>query len=203
MSITDYSSLKSNVATWLNREDLTASIPTFIQFAEAQIARKLRHYQQEKRATVALDSRYTALPADFVQPVRLHVTGKGPLTLTGQEDLQKRRDQADDTGGTPLFYAIVGGEIEVFPSPDTAYTLEMSYFGTIDSLSDVTTTNWLLTLAPDVYLYGALMQTAPFLMDDNRIAVWGALFQSGIDDLNLASKRAKHGGGGLKMRVNK
>lgn len=203
MSITDYASLQTKIGSWLNRSDLTAEIPTFIQLAEAKIGRTLRHFNMEKRATADLDSRYTEVPVDFVQPIRLHVTGKGPLSLTGQEDMQIRRDQACDTAGTPLFYALVGGEFEVFPSPDSTYTLEMSYYGKIDALSDSNTTNWLLNDAPDVYLYGALMQTAPFLMDDARLTVWAALLQSGIDELNLASKRAKTGGGGLKMRVNK
>ena len=38
-----YSELKSAIADFLNRQDLTSVIPTFIKFTEADINRKLRH----------------------------------------------------------------------------------------------------------------------------------------------------------------
>ena len=36
-TITDYASLKAQIADYLNREDLTSQIPMFIQFVEVDL----------------------------------------------------------------------------------------------------------------------------------------------------------------------
>ena len=42
MALTDYSSLKTSVASYLARSDLTTQIPDFIRLAEERLARDLR-----------------------------------------------------------------------------------------------------------------------------------------------------------------
>ena len=61
----------------------------------------------------------------------------------------------------------------------------------VPALSDAAPTNWLLTKAPMIYLYGALLQTAPFTGDDGRIATWGKLYTQAVRGLahNDAVKR--------------
>ena len=81
MAIVDYSSLQAAIASWLLRDDLTAQIPDFITFAEASIARDLRHPYQEKRIEADLDERYEALPNDFLEMRRLHISGGKQLRL--------------------------------------------------------------------------------------------------------------------------
>ena len=77
----------------------------------------------------------------------------------------------------------------------------MLYRASVPALSDSVTTNWLLTSAPDAYLYGALLQAAPYLSDDNRIGVWGSLYENAITELNADSDKAKHGGSGQRMKI--
>ena len=73
MAITTYTELKSTIADFLNRDDLTAVIPTFISLAEAQMEREVRHYKMQKRSEGQIDTRYSQLPADFLEPVRFHL----------------------------------------------------------------------------------------------------------------------------------
>ena len=47
MSITDYDTLKAAVADFLNRDDMTAMIANFVQFAEAGFNRNIRHWRME------------------------------------------------------------------------------------------------------------------------------------------------------------
>jgi hypothetical protein len=56
MTITNYTTLQSTVADYLNRTDLTSIIPTFIQLAESQINRDVRHYEMETRSTATIDA---------------------------------------------------------------------------------------------------------------------------------------------------
>ncbi len=77
----------------------------------------------------------------------------------------------------------------------------MAYYKAIDSLSDDSDTNWLLTSHPDLYVYGALTHSAPYLKDDERIATWGALYKSALVGLQMESDRADYSGSVLQMKT--
>jgi hypothetical protein len=203
MSIANYSQLKTAIADFLNRDDLAATVPTFIALAEADINRRLRHWQMEERATVTLSGRYAAIPADWIETTRFQVNSEGtrPLELISRAEMLDRRANARDASGLPEFYTMSAGEFEVFPTPDQSYTADLLYTATVPALSDAAPTNWLLTAASDAYLYGALVHSAPYLQDDARASVWASFFQSAIDALNTASDDARYSGSGLRMRV--
>ena len=203
MSITTYAELKTAIADFLNRDDMSTVVDTFIDLAEARIQREIRHYKMEETATLSASSRYTALPADFLQPIRIDVDGtKNPLEPASREFIQTRRYYTDDASGSPRFYAITDSQLELYPSPGEATDINVLYYEKIPALSDSQTTNWLLTDAPDVYLYGSLVHTAPYLADDQRAQMWAAMYQSAVDELMLASQRTKWGGP-LNMRPAK
>lgn len=203
MAITTYAELKTAIAEWLNRDDLTSTIPDFITLAEESMALNMRHWRMENRATATLDSQYEALPARFVAPIRLSLTGGNTYALeqVSQAQLMDRRSQASNVSGRPQYYALTQGEIEVFPTPDADYTLELVYYEKAEALSDSNTTNWILDNYPSVYLYGSLMHTAPFLKDDPRLQVWASLYQQGVASVNGDEEKAKFGATGLRMKV--
>lgn len=203
MAITTYDELKTAIADFLNRDDLTSAAPNFISLAEADLQRKIRHWRQEKRSTAELDTQYSAIPADFLEIIRFYITSGDtkPLELISQAELLDRKRRNLDTSGSPSYYALTAGEIEVYPVPDGTYDVELYYFSRVPALSDSATTNWLLEYFPDVYLYGALMHSAPYLKDDARLQVWAALYQQGIDAINAASEKAKFGGSGRRMKI--
>ena len=202
MSISTYSELQSAVADFLNRDDLASAVPTFIRLAEARFSRDLRHWRMETRSTAELDTQYSAIPADFLQPIRLQITD-APTSevapISTAQMLQLRGDR-NDRVGRPTNYALTAGGIELYPTPDLTYNASLVYYARIPALSASNTTNWLLNEAPDVYLYGALVHSAPYLKDDARIQVWEALLAQGINNLNTSSADAKYGGSGLVMK---
>lgn len=205
MTLATYAELQSAVADFLNRDDLTAAIPSFIRLAESRIDRELRHWRMEKRSVADLDTQYSAIPTDFLQPIRLQITTLptnevAPISTAQMLDL--RGDRNDQTG-KPTHYALTAGSLELFPTPDVAYQSSFVYYGRVPALSGSNTTNWLLTEAPDVYLYGALLHSAPYLKDDPRIAVWEGMFATGIGTLNTSSSDAKYGGSGLVMKTRR
>ena len=203
MTITTYATLKTAIADFLNRDDITSAIPTFIALAEARANRDLRHWRMENRATATLNGQYEALPARFLAPIRLSVSSDTIYELKpiSQSVLLDLRRETLNQSNRPEYYALTQGELEFYPTPDGNYTLEMVYYETIEPLSDSVATNWLLTNYPDVYLYGSLIHTAPYLSDDQRAQIWSALYQSGIDAVNNDEQAAKFGGTGLQMKI--
>jgi hypothetical protein len=203
MAITTYTELKSTIADFLNRDDLTAVIPTFISLAEAQMEREVRHYKMQKRSEGQIDTRYSQLPADFLEPVRFHLDDgySTRLELLSLDDMLQYRMESADAQGKPRYYAMSGEAIEVFPTPDTTYSGELLYYAELEPLSDSNASNWLLEMSPDAYLYGALMQSAPYLKDDARMAVWSMLYSGAVAGTNLQSDKAKSGGSGLRLKI--
>jgi hypothetical protein len=203
MPITTYTELKSAVADWLLRDDLTAVLPSFISLAEAGLNRQARHWRMEKRATATLDTQYSALPADFLQPIRLSLTSGTTfeLELASQADIVDMRSLAANNTGRPRYYALTAGEIEVFPTPGDNYTLELAYVARVPALSDSNADNWLLTYYPDAYLYGTLLQAAPYLKDDERVGLWKSMYDGAVAGIIADGERAKFGGSGLRVKI--
>lgn len=202
MSIDTYTELTAAIADWLNREDLTAVIPSFISLAEADINRNLRDWRMEKRSDASLDAQYSTLPTDWLETIRLNLSGGASrLELVSDGALADLRAERSDAAGKPTHYAHTAGGLELFPTPDAAYDAELVYFAKVPALSATATTNWLLSAAPDVYLYGALTQSAPYLKDDQRAPLWAGLYQNAITSLNTASERSRYSGAGLRLRI--
>jgi hypothetical protein len=202
MALTTYNELKSSVADWLNRTDLTAVVPDFISLAEAQIERTLRTRQMIVRATASIDSEYSAVPADFLETksIKLNTSPVTPLQFESVDALDSMKGTMYLANGKPLYFGIVGGQIRVLPVPDSTYTAELTYYAKLSKLSSTNATNWLLTQAPDVYLYGALMQAAPYLKDDDRITIWATMYTRGLEELQVADDRGATSGGSILMR---
>ena len=203
MAIHTYSELKTAVADFLNRQDLTAVIPTFIALAEADMQRNVRHWRMETRSTATLNTQYSAVPGDWLETVRFYLTDNGtsPLRLISQADLLQQKYSNANAGGRPEYYAMTGSQFELYPAPDGAYSGELVYIAKIPALSGANPTNWLLSDSPDIYLYGALAQSAPYLVEDERISVWSGLYQSALESLNIASDAGKYSGRGLRMAM--
>jgi len=75
------------------------------------------------------------------------------------------------------------------------------YYAKTTALSSSNADNWLLLEAPDVYLYGALLHSAPYLGEDERIAVWGQMYSASVMRLNEESENARFSGSGLKLKI--
>lgn len=203
-TITNFTTLVSTVADYLNRQDLSAQIPTFIQLAESDLNTRLRCREMIVRATTTNDDEYVRLPLDFLEGINLQlVGGQSPLryiTLDEADIVNTRQGY-----NAPTFYSLMNGAIELVPPPATGVDveIEMVYYGKITALYEANQTNWLLLKAPDVYLYGALVHAAPFLMDDQRISVFGSFYSQRVEALNDESQKSLHSGSPLVARTRR
>lgn len=174
MAITNYAELQTAIGDWLNRADLDQKIPDFIRLAESTLNDVLRSADMVTQATaIAITSGRATLPADALEIVYAQVAASEdePLEqITPQQLTMLRRTRTRNTAN-PRFYAIVGRDIVVTPTPASG-SLDLDYYQRLPVLSDSNTTNWLLTDSPHIYLYTSLLHATPFLMDDARYAVF-------------------------------
>lgn len=196
--IEDRAGLISAVGDYLDRDDLAAKAPTFIQVAEARLNRLLDDPEMEAIWETAAAGDFTPLPADFGSMVSIS-TGDGPLLATGPVEFA-----AYDTTitGAPRHYVIADGSISFWPGTSTA-NIRMIYRRRLPPLTEAAPTNWLLSLAPDVYLYGALVQASAFLAEDDRLSLWKGAFDEAIAELRADGNRRKWGAGPLGPRIRR
>ena len=206
MALGTFTELKDAVADWLDRSDLTARIPDFITLAEARLNRDLRIRPMEVRSSMETTSgqRYFNLPGGYLQMrnMQMNTNPITPLEYITPEMLD--RLYGSDTTGKPRAYTLIGDEIQLAPVPDSDYTVEMAFYEKFTPLGDGTsgtvTNNWLTLNAPDVLLYGSLLEAEPFIKNDERIALWLNAYSSAIRKLQDADDRDRHSGSAMRVR---
>jgi len=201
MAIGTYAELKTAVANWLDRDDLTDRIPEFIALAEARMNRVLRLRMMESKytaSTVASQRNYN-LPTGYVQMrnFQINTSPITPLQYVSPEIYD--RLWGGSTGGTPQFYTIIANEIQLGPIPGSVLTMEMLFYKKITALSGTNTTEQMLTDNPDIYLYGALLEAEPFIMNDERVGLWAKGFQQAVADLQEQDNKDRHSGSALRV----
>ena len=203
MALTTYTGLKASIADWLNRTDLTAEIPDFISLAEAQMERTLRTRQMIVRANASFNVEYGATPADFLEVKSFKLTGTNPPTPLSflTIDALDAESTKFTASGRPRFFGVVGTQFRLVPTPDSNYVTELIYYAKLSKLSSSVATNFLLDSSPDAYLYGSLLQAAPYLQDDARIQTWATLYERALNDLQVADDRGATSGGALLTRA--
>lgn len=193
----------------LNRTDLTAAIPDFISRAEARFRRDLRDW-----LTTNLTA--TNVTADYVLPVTVqevlsvnYADGANGahnfgLDLVTREAYQQWMELQSDIVATAgqLAYVDVDQDantttLRFWPpagSTNPIANLRIEIVKVLPSLSATQTTNALLRDAPDLYLYGALVEAGSYLQHDERVAQWDQRVTSGIRALRIVGERRKFGG---------
>ena len=174
MAITTYAELQTAIGDWLNRADLDQKIPDFIRLAESTLNDVLRSADMVTQSTsIAITSGRATLPADALEIVYAQVASSEdePLEQVTPQQLTMLRRTRTRNAANPRFYAIIGRDIVVTPTPASG-SLDLDYYQRLPVLSDSNTTNWLLTDSPHIYLYTSLLHATPFLMDDARYAVF-------------------------------
>ena len=202
MAIGTFAELKVAAANWLDRSDLTDRIPEFISLAEARFNRILRIRDMETVSTAistVAGTREYDLPTGFVQMKEFHLT-TDPLTpLSYITPEMMTRMQAGSTKAKPEVFTIIADKVRLGPNPDAVYTTSMLYYKTFTALSASNTTSDMLTNNPDVYLYGTLLEAEPFIMNDERVALWATAFKQAIDDIQFQDNKDRHSGSNLRV----
>ncbi len=215
MAINTYATLQTAVANWLDRSDLTDRIPEFIALAEARMNRTLRLAimlnvdQTTLGGATALvaGTRDYALPSGYLQMVDFHLRTSPITTLSYLTPENMNRMWAGSQAGKPLAYTIFSDnssgtpvkKVRLGPSPGSAYDYSIMFYKKIDALSDSNTTEQMLTDNPDVYLYGALLEAEPFLMNDERVQLWATAFQESIRALQEQDNKDRHSGSAMRV----
>ena len=210
MALSTYSELKSSVANWLNRTDLTDEIADdFIKLTEADFNAKLRIRPMEQIDTITIDSETETVPTGFIAVRSFYILSssvKYPLEYITPANMFETK--GGSRTGKPRAYTIESdNETETFrfgPSPDTSYTGYLSYYKAISALSVSNTSNWMLANHPAVYLYGSLYHAANFLggIDQTQLGQWLQMYSTALERCENNDRQDSYGGAPVQQRTD-
>jgi hypothetical protein len=213
MALSTFGDVKTAIGVYLDRADLAGYIPDFVRLAERRIAygssdpypsQPLRVPAMQTRTTGTITSNAIAFPTGFLEPILVRATsGSSQWQLEGADlgtfTKLQNSELTNNFTDLPTVYVILNNRIETAGLGASDYILD--YYKAFDALSADADTNWLLTNAPDVYLFGALIESAPFLMDaqsTHLLPAWYGMYKAAINSLNMVIKRT----GPLRVRAN-
>lgn len=218
--IENYTDLKDVIADYLDRGDLASQIPGFIQLCEANIGRKMRELDTVCRGKsigwrqdvfiplpddwleginmrIVLAEENPDVPGEYIDGESYQMTYQPPdaINQMNEENIQWR--PTEDWN-----FTYHGRTVEIYPDPEQQFRLELDYYKRPVPLSDSAPTNDTLEKHPDLYLYGSLVHSAPFLRDDSRLGIWSTLAGDALDGINTAGEKAMTSGSRLTRKVN-
>lgn len=188
MTLSTYTELKSAVADWLERSDLAARIPDFIRLAESQVDRVLREREMTRRVSAIITDPLSAAPSDMLEVRTLSLSAGADAWLLTPAPLEVLDGEPPAAAGRPRFWSLVGDEFRYHPAPDRAYTATLTYFVRVPRLGETTPSNWLLRAHPDIYLFGALKEAAPFLRDAQLTAMFETKYRTALEEVRQARR---------------
>lgn len=192
MAITTYAELQTAIGNWLDHSLFTARIPEFIALFEACANRKLRTRAQETSTNLMPSSGAVALPADYLSWRRVAWTGSSRVELQYVHPSYLQAAYPSSPADVPRVFTIEGSTLKVRPADDTA--IELDYFQKVPALSESTTTNWLLSVHPDLYLFGALVEAEMFGVNDERAPLWKSRRDEIFDEIEKLSNKTRGAG---------
>jgi hypothetical protein len=191
MALMTYDDLKTAVADWLERSDLTGRASDFITLAEARLNRELRLAVMESEVTLtaATGARTLALPEDCREALGLWREDgvvRAPMRYRPAGLLA-----SIELAGRPDYWTLHGGQI-AFERPCAAETgFILRQLGRL-ALSAASPTNAVLAEHPDLYLFAALAEACPYLRDGEMAGHFNARFEMALAQARAADAR-RHG----------
>ena len=191
-AFTSYDNLKTNIADYLARQDLTDKIPMFVALAEKRLNRDLRLRQTLQQSTYNLTSGFQVpTPSDFLEMKDIHIDANPIVNLNFKTVSQFYRLSNVSGSGVPVNYTLVSNNFVLAPRPTGSSTINMTYYKIPNILSATNQSNEYLDVCPDLLLYASLVESAPFLMNDERLTTWEALYTRGLTSITKSDEQSE------------
>ena len=189
----NYSELVSNVRNYaeVESEVLTDSlVNTFIVNIENRIQREIDidAFRKFQFSSFTIGSPFITVPPDFAfeRGVQIKDQITNDRTWLEQRDttfIDEYNVDRSDTG-KPKYYANWDDNtLIVAPTPDAAYEIELWYNKTPDRLSSTNTTTWLSTNAPEVLIYGTVVEAFSYLKNPPYVQLYEQKYAQAVQNL--------------------
>lgn len=194
MTLATKAELRADVGNWLNRSsdaDFLARFDSFLALAEGDFGTKLKSKVNERRLTAPLNEQWEANPAGSQAIKSISILSNGAYQSSGPLEFLSYQEAirlyGSNAAGQVCAYTKVGTQIGFFPAPSTTSTITFEIIAYVrpDPLVAEDSDNEILLTYPSIYLYGVLLQAAPYYGREEDLVRWGQLYGQAIADANM------------------
>jgi len=198
MALSTYADLQTAVTNWLHRADLTSIIPDLILLGEIRIFREVRCKPMESALSVTISSGVATVPSDYLELKNAYISGSTVSPLRrGTSDYIYTRYPTRSSDAKPRYIAREGSNFIFGPYPDSGYTVAGIYYASPTSIQS--SANALFVAYPDLYLFAALCEAAPYLLEDPRVPLWEQKYASIKESIRQKEFMEDGSGSGLEV----
>lgn len=203
MALSTYTELKKALTDWSERRDLPDGlIEDFIRLAESDASQQLRVPSMESATKLTITSGRVKIPFDFLELRRLTWEGSQDQVLEYLPWDQFVSVNRGHPGSQPLYFSRQGPVWYISGEPGDGSEVLCHYYNFIPELNSTTQiTNWLLDMAPTVYLFGGLKYIYEYLMNTDRASYWSNKFDKELNKLQAIADLAEHRGTKLSVKT--
>lgn len=198
MALTNYDELKTAIASWAHRADLTPVLDDLVVLGENWIFRNLRTREMESALAQTISAVTAAVPSDFlgIRHAYIETSRKCPLEVVAPDVLYKMYPASEI--GMPKYVAVDRTSFVFGPTPADNYVMRGTYFAKPTPIA--TAVNAIFQAYPEIYLFAALSEMEAYTENDPRIALWQAKRNEMTQAAN-GNATSQRFGGPITMKV--
>lgn len=206
MQFANYSDFRTTALKLIDGDDVStsfsiATLDLLAGLGESRVYRDLRASTMVTPLSAAVTANAATLPADLIELKEVYFSGERPLDIIPLDRLRAIEAADVQSGGTACFAAQDGDTLRFWPT--ASGTALGSYYARPTAMKDETIWADQTTLAryPELFLFAALIESAPFIGEDSRIQIWEGKYGQALSAAQHDEKMRVYGGGPLRMRT--
>jgi len=205
----NYSELVNAARQYADRNDIEVSnnFPTFFLMVESKINRVLATREQSARAytRTVTDQEYYALPVDYSGMRDIQLNTALPTEAHSRKPMNYLTPELmnvyQELDLSKIYYTIIANQIQIYPTQESGYTIEIIYFQNVPPLTESNTTNWLSDSHPDIYISGLIAEVEMFAKNYDAGKLWYNRMTQAINELDSADSGEVWAGSPLTIKL--
>lgn len=189
MALANYTDLQASALDWMVRAGQTGEVVDWITLAEARLNRVLGAVETDTTLTGVVDSRRIDISSvSMVRPIALFLAE----TDTDEVEISPATDGTFPylaSSGRPTKWAVDGTNIDFDRPLDSAYPFRFRYRERFALATS--STNWLLTNHPDVYLAATIVWGSAYNKNLAEASAWKQLLDEAIPSIKNSIAQTK------------
>ena len=193
---TDKGGIRASIKQWSQRKNIPDEVLNdFIEIALTRATRALRIPSLESFQTLPINSDgYAQLPYDFQEAKEVYIIVNDKRVLLERKAINEVDWNYNRSSGiaVPCFFGRFGNYLRVAPwNGAQDALLNLYYYNIIPPMPTDDSTNWFTLYAPEVLLYGAMVELCNYTRDMDGMSVWNNKFNEAVNIIQGVEDRAE------------
>ena len=209
---TGYQGWLEGIRDWLDVDDYTdAQIASFLALAQIRMNQDLMSTHMEEVVNITIDAAKAGNPIDILvdipdfNKIRL-VTPSWAFRAADVVAINEFKSLVNfygqDYGANDQnFYCIDAKKLYLWPLAKEGTEIEVRYYVKVPPIDDTLDSNVWTEEHPNILLYAAAVEAAPYMAEDERTPMWAQMYRSLVDNVNDNSTKEKMGSTPLKRQI--